>query len=137
MDENFEETVTCFLIVSILYTHSPTYAVVNVTEGLCHVELSIHVVNYEYIQRGPGEIHNPTQWNLIGRGVTAPPPVLSPSIIPPPSHCAFVPVRDIFDVLFKSVQFFTLLKTGRLKSRNLKLCKSGDVCVRFWSLTGS
>jgi hypothetical protein len=27
-DENFEETVTCFLIVSVLYTHSPTDAVV-------------------------------------------------------------------------------------------------------------
>jgi hypothetical protein len=49
VDENFEETVTCFLIVSVLYTHSPTCAIINVTEGLCHVELSIYIVNYVYV----------------------------------------------------------------------------------------
>jgi hypothetical protein len=40
----------------------------------------------------PVEIQTPTQWNLIDRSVTAPPPVLSPSSIPPPrwSHCACI-----------------------------------------------
>jgi len=51
-DENVEETVTCFLIVLVLHTHSPTYAVVKVTDCLCHVELSMHIVNWMCICKG-------------------------------------------------------------------------------------
>jgi len=67
-----------------------------------------HCQLYVHMQGSPVEIRSPTQWNLIDRGMTAPPPVLSPSIILPPplSHCAFVTVMEIFDVLFKRVQFF-------------------------------
>jgi len=63
---------------------------------------------YVHVQGSLGEIHNPTQWNLIDRGMKAPPPVLSPSIIlpQPSSHCTFIPVMEIFDVLFRRVQFF-------------------------------
>jgi hypothetical protein len=39
-----------------------------------------------YIKESPAEIKIPTHWNQIGRSMTAPPPVLSPSsILPPPS----------------------------------------------------
>jgi hypothetical protein len=30
-----------------------------------------------YKQRRPGEIQTPTQWNLIARSMTAPPPVIA------------------------------------------------------------
>jgi hypothetical protein len=45
------------------------------------------------IQESPAEIQ--VHWNLIGRRMTAPPPVLSPSsILPPPeSHGAFIPAN--------------------------------------------
>ena len=48
-----------------------------------------------YIQRGQTEIQTPTYWNLIGRSMTAPQLVLSPSsILPPPaSNFAFIPAR--------------------------------------------
>jgi hypothetical protein len=38
---------------------------------------------------------SPAHWTVIGRNMTAPPPLLSPSNILPPhsSHCAFAPSR--------------------------------------------
>ena len=41
------------------------------------------------------EIPLPAQWNLIGRSMTAPSPVSSPSgiLLPPSSNCAFDPAR--------------------------------------------
>jgi len=55
----------------------------------------------------------PTHCNLIGRSLTTPPPVLSPSnILPPPSsHCAFTPATKKFGGCLKNVIFFfTFLK---------------------------
>jgi hypothetical protein len=48
-----------------------------------------------YIKWGPVEIQTPTQQKLMDRGMTVPPPVLSPSnILPPPSSdCAFITAR--------------------------------------------
>jgi len=53
---------------------------------------------------------NIKHWNMIGRSMTDPPPVLSPSsALPPPlSHCAFIPATKNaahFEMLF---QFFLL-----------------------------
>ena len=46
------------------------------------------------IQGSPVEIQTRTHWNLKGRSMTASPRVLSPSsILPPPSHFAFIPSR--------------------------------------------
>jgi len=44
------------------------------------------------IKGSPVEIQIPTHWNLIGRSMTAPQPVLSPSgiLLPPSSHSAFI-----------------------------------------------
>ena len=52
---------------------------------------------YKCIIKGgsPAEIQTGTQWNLIGRSMTAPSPVSSPSsiLLPPPSQSAFIPER--------------------------------------------
>jgi len=47
------------------------------------------------MQGSPVEIQTPTQWNLIGRIMTGPPHVLSPSSIfpSPSSHCASILAR--------------------------------------------
>jgi hypothetical protein len=51
-----------------------------------YIYIYIYIHIYVYIQESSVEIHTPTNWNLIGPGTTAPPPVLSPSsILPPPS----------------------------------------------------
>jgi hypothetical protein len=49
------------------------------------------------MQESPVEIQIPAHWNLIGRSVTAPTAVLSPSstLPPPSSHCAYIPARNI------------------------------------------
>ena len=58
-----------------------------------------------YIRRSPTEIQAPTNWNLIGRSTTFPPPMLSPnSILPPPSsHCDFQSREEKFGARFKDV----------------------------------
>ena len=74
-----------------------------------------------YIQWGPVEIQTPTQQNLTGSTMTAPPPVLWPSsILPPPSsHCPFIPTKKIILRFSKILsQCFTSLKTCVC----LKLC---------------
>jgi hypothetical protein len=49
-------------------------------------EWRIHIINCApmYVQGSSIAIQTPAQWNLIGRSMTAPPPVLSPSSILPP-----------------------------------------------------
>jgi hypothetical protein len=51
---------------------------------------------YVYIKGSPAEIQTPTHWNLTGRSITAPPPVLSPSRILRPSSfpCSFIPIQE-------------------------------------------
>lgn len=46
-----------------------------------------------YIQRSPTEIPTTAKWGFIGRRLTTPPTVLSPSsaILSPSLHCAFIP----------------------------------------------
>ena len=49
---------------------------------------------YDTLMQGsPVEMQIPTQWNLIGCGMSAPPPELSPSsiLLPPSFHWAYIP----------------------------------------------
>ena len=100
---------------------------------LCKSQMRIHMVNYSirvcvyiyiytytytyihtHIQGSPAEIQTPTHWSLIGRSITAPLPVLSPSSILPPlsSHCALLPARkNAARALKISFQGFTFLKS--------------------------
>jgi hypothetical protein len=50
---------------------------------------------YMYTKGSLVETPAPTNWNLIDRSMTAPPPVLSPSSILPPrsSHRALIPAN--------------------------------------------
>jgi hypothetical protein len=81
----------------------PTYALVafwkvRIKSNVAQVGIEYaHGLLYMYVQGSPVEIQTPAHWNLIGRSMTAPPPVLSPnSILPPPStHYAFLPEGKI------------------------------------------
>ena len=61
-----------------------------------------------YIQVGPDQIRTPARWNLTGRSMTAPPPVLSPGSILPPlsSRCAVIPARKYLKAPFKKCYLF-------------------------------
>ena len=66
-----------------------------------------------YTKGSAVKIQSPTQWNLIGRNITAPPPVASPSSnLPPPSYCAFIAARETWHVFQKMLpfKFFYFLK---------------------------
>ena len=58
-----------------------------------------------YVRENQDEIISPTQWNTIGRNMTAPLTVLSPrSILPPHScHCALIPAKSKLVVFFERV----------------------------------
>ena len=73
---------------------------IEYTYGLLHVPK----------EGSPAEIQTPTHWKLIGHSMTAPPPVLSPSItLPPPScHCAFTPAKNNSAHLKKVIVLFLL-----------------------------
>jgi hypothetical protein len=64
-----------------------------------------------YIHGSPVEIQSEINWNLIGRSVTAPPPVLSPLIVlPPPScHFAIISARKISARVSKMLLFQFIL----------------------------
>jgi hypothetical protein len=55
--------------------------------SLTHIHTHTHIFTYMNEMKS-----TLPHWNLIGRSMTAPPPVLSPtSILPPPSsHCVFI-----------------------------------------------
>jgi hypothetical protein len=59
-------------------------------------------------QRSPAEIQTATQWNLIGRSMTAPAPVSSPSSILPQFSSHYAPLKK-FDARFKNVVFVFFL----------------------------
>jgi hypothetical protein len=63
------------------------------------------------VQGSPVEIQTPTHYNLIGRSMSAQPPVYSPSSILPPSssHCAFIPARKKLGARVKTVICFNFL----------------------------
>jgi hypothetical protein len=62
-------------------------------EGPAQVDTEFTCVQ-TYVRIGsPAEILTQTHWKLIGRSMTAPPPVLSPSsiLLPPTSHSNIIP----------------------------------------------
>ena len=112
----------------------------HVLEGLTQVEFCasrsgiIHVVKCVYLHDSPNEIQTPTRHILVGRRMTAPPPLLSPSsILPPPSQWALIPVQKNSARLAKV--FFSLFYFFR-KLLSLKLRKSGSVYCQGCSHSG-
>jgi hypothetical protein len=88
-----------------------------------------------YIKLGPAEIHTLTQQKLVGRSMTVPPPVLSPSSIltPHSSQCSFSTARKKF-VHFSKIFFqcFASLKTCvYLKLRTMKLRVMVCLCTSY------
>jgi hypothetical protein len=86
-----------------------------------------------HIKRSPAEIHNLTPCDLIGRSITAPLPVISPSsILPPPSpHCTFILTlknlgAQLKNFIISILTFF--FNCVSLKSRNFKFRKSRTAC---------
>jgi hypothetical protein len=82
----------------LLDRHAPIYAVVTFRK-----------IRHKSNFARQSEFGLPTHWNMIGRNMTSPPPVLSPSsILPPSSHCVFIIARKIwcaFQKGFISVYF--------------------------------
>jgi hypothetical protein len=76
----------------------------------------------------PVEVENPTQWNLIGRGISSPPPPVY--IAQQYSSATFVSLhflffKEKFCAPFRNVIFVCLvfLNCQRLEFRNMKLRK--------------
>jgi hypothetical protein len=69
-----------------------------------------------FIQRSPVEMQTPMYWNLIGRNMTATPPVLSPSsiILPPSSQSTFIPARKYSARVSKYYYYYYFLKFSYL-----------------------
>ena len=76
------------------------------------------------IQGRTVEIKTPTPWNLIGRNMTAPQPMLSPNSILPPSssHTASISPRKKFGAHVRNI-----LIDLKLGDSNLR--KSGSMCI--------
>jgi hypothetical protein len=117
---------TAFVVVAELIVQSlPNYASVAFRRVWRRSGFIINMVKYRHIQASAVEIHTPTQSKLIGRCMTDPPPVLSPSSnLPPPSSlCAFIARKKTFKVCLQNViYFFFFMFENRvsLKMRNLK-----------------
>jgi hypothetical protein len=75
---------------------------------------------YVFKQGSPAENQSPTYWNLIGRRLTAPPPLLSPSsILPPPSsHFTFILAEKILGRAKKSYFFSPLVPFRKTAKSN-------------------
>ena len=70
-------------------------------------------------------VKTPTHWKLVGRSMTVPPPVLSPSSIlrSLSSHCTFIPIGEKFGARLKLLlHFVKVFEIAYLKLCNLKLC---------------
>jgi hypothetical protein len=82
-----------FTLPGFLYRHSPTDAVVAFRQFWRKSNFAQLAV--EYIRGSAIDIQTPAQWYFLGRNMTAPQPVLSPSNIltSPSSHCAFISAR--------------------------------------------
>ena len=106
-------SVQCGSFIPLKYHHFPAYKH-STTEGpQRESEWGIYVINYApvYIQGNSIGIQTPAHSNLIGRSMTAPPPVLSPSSILPPlvvslSSC----YRKKNQPAFKKMLLFQFLK---------------------------
>jgi hypothetical protein len=88
----------------------------------------------DYIKGKPPDIKIPAQWNLIGRCMTAPRPVLSSNSILPPllSPFAFIAAQLKFGAHFKDATTsgfsFIFKNYVSLNLRNFKLRRPGSVC---------
>ena len=84
-----------------------------------------------YIEGSPVEIQTPGHRILIGHDMTALLPVLLPSsILPPPlSHCTLIPTSKNSACILKWYYFKLNFSFTFKKCINLKLHKSGSVCI--------
>jgi hypothetical protein len=95
--------------------------------------LDVRVYTYFWatlsVQRSAVDVRTPTYWNQTTRNMTAPPLVLSPSSVLPPTsfNCAFIPSwRNL--ALLKLIYLYTfLLLFFFLHLCNSELRKSGSV----------
>jgi hypothetical protein len=92
------------IILSLFYTDAPGFTPFYVPE--VGTEYSYGHI-YVYIQGKPVEMQTPTHWKFFGSGITAPPPLLSPSSIlsSPLPRCTIVPARKN-TACCKNVTFF-------------------------------
>jgi hypothetical protein len=101
-----------------LQTH-PSLHISHVLECPALVEFCAKSERIMYTQGNPTEIQTPANWKLIGRSMTAWPPVLSPSsILLPLLYRCFIPAR------FENFPSTFLLPYN---CASLKLPKSGTV----------
>ena len=118
----------------LLHRYSPTLANSNVPESRPQdgTEYTYGQL-FMYTNGSAVKIQTPTQWNLIGRNMTAPPPVALPSSSSPTFillsfHCR----KEKFGTHFKKFHyliFFTFFKN----CLNVKLRKPESVCIFFAS----
>jgi len=93
-------------------------------------EISKHIVKYTHTQENTVEILNPFHRDFIVCCMTAPPPVLSPSNILPPTHLITLsfPQGEIAVRASKmSFQNFTFLKLRNFKSYLITECLTSSV----------
>jgi hypothetical protein len=108
------------------YRNLPNHAIVTFRKVRYKSELSIPVVRYRRVYNGA-----PAHWNLTGSSMTAPPSVLSPSIIlpPPSSHCAIIRGKNylacISEILLQFIYFV-------LNGVTYNCWGGGGVCVCTW-----
>jgi hypothetical protein len=97
--------------------------------GASRTECTVRMVNYIY--GNLVEIQTPTYWSSIGRSMTAPPPLLSPSsVLQPSSHCVFVPARKTATRVKKKYCYLIFIfYCASLKSRTFN-CVSCVASVR-------
>jgi hypothetical protein len=79
-------------------------------------------------------MQTPAPWSLIGRSMTAPQALLSPSIILPSlsPHCTFLPARKNSPCVKKGpFNFFFLFKTLIALQINLNIRQSVSVCTEL------
>ena len=86
---------------------------------------------YVLVQWIPAAIKTRTHWNMIGRRITATPPMLSPSSILPPlsSHCAFIAARKClvrFSKIIKGFPFKKNCQVGACLHVALNSCINGE-----------
>ena len=104
----------------ILYIHTHTHI---------RTQAHAHIHTYSQLQGSPFEVQTTTQWNLMGRSITAPPTVLSPAVFFHLSHSALTPLREnSVRLVSVAISSFTLPKLY-LKLRELKCRKSGCTCM--------
>jgi len=84
---------------------------------------------YVCTQGSPAKTQSSTHWNLIGRRMTAPQPLLSPSsnLPPPSSHFTFIPSKKNSGRAKKKSLFFSVLLCPFAKLRKATISFSRSV----------